>query len=148
MCVLRVNGLQFLPDDFLEHSPFETCAVFRAGEPQFPGQPEGRKNSSSGFHVDVSDASWATLEFQVRDAERFLLKHETEFRRLASFAGVEEICLDFPLDFRIGAETVAQSDTFPASFVRVAGQLGIALTFSLYAVSDSEESGENSSAND
>jgi hypothetical protein len=82
--------------------------------------------------VAVSDASWSNLPAQVRDAESFLSKHKREITRLSRFPGVEGLVLDFPIHLRIGRKVVAQFDLFPATLVRAAGKLGIALELSIY----------------
>ncbi len=138
MCVLRASGAKFDPDRFLEASPLESCKVFRRGDPPLPkSQPEGPRYETSGVTVDVSDAEWSDLPAQVADAERFLEANRGEIERLAQTPGVTDLTLDFPIELRIDGENVfAQFDRFPASLVRLAGALGLALELSTYPCSD------------
>ena len=133
MCVLRASGPRFAVDRFAEKTSLPVCNVYRRGEPRLPrSKPRGPKHKSSGITVVVSDASWSKLPAQVRDAERFLSKHKREIKRLSRFPGVDGLVLDFPIHLRIGRKVVAQFDRFPASLVRAAGQLGVALELSIY----------------
>jgi hypothetical protein len=133
MCVLRASGPRFAVDRFAERTSLPVHSVYRRGEARFPrSKPKGPKHKISGITVVVSDASWSKLPAQVRDAERFLSKHKREIRRLSRFPGVDGVVLDFPIHLRIGRKVVAQFDRFPASLVRAAGELGIALELSTY----------------
>jgi len=82
------------------------------------------------MNIAVSDAS--DLPSQIADAEKFLAQHSREIERLMRFPGVEGAILDFPINLRIGDRVVAQFDRFPASLVRAAGHLGLALELSIY----------------
>jgi hypothetical protein len=95
-------------------------------------QPNGPRHTSSGLTIVVSDAPWSNLPAQVRDAERFLSQHRREIMRLSRFPGMKGLVLDFPIHLRIGRKVVAQFDRLPASLVRAAGSLGIALELSIY----------------
>jgi hypothetical protein len=136
MCVLRAYGTEFEPDLFLAGTKLPSAFVFRRGEPRVPELPEGPKNEMSGIHFAVSEAPWTSLVGQVEDAERYLSTHKSALEKLRSFAGVERLCLDFPLDLRISDRTWMQSDTFPASLARLSGELGIDLEFSIYSRED------------
>jgi hypothetical protein len=138
MCVLRVNGEGFDPDEFLSGSSLAPCAVFRRGEPRLPhAKPDGPVHLSSGINFDVSDAEWDDVGQQMFDAEEFLRTHLTELKHLASAPGVTGMCLDFPVELRIGRNGIAtQSDRFPVSLVKLAGEIGLSLEFSIYPVEE------------
>jgi hypothetical protein len=138
MCVLRASGAEFDPEAFLGASPLEPCNVFRRGELRLPrSKPHGSRYEVSGIDIGVSDASWQDLPAQVADAERFLEANREEIGRLARIPGVTDLTLDFPIELRIdGENVVAQSDRLPASLVRLAGALGIAIELSIYPCSD------------
>ncbi|MDJ0865674.1 MAG: hypothetical protein QNK03_06175 [Myxococcota bacterium] len=138
MCVLRATGAEFDPDAFLEGSRLQPRKVFRRGDPRLPNsQPDGPRHQTSGIHIDVSEAQWSDLPGQVADAERFLSANRDEVERLAGAPGVTDLVLDFPIELRIDGEGVAaQFDRFPASLVRLAGALGLALELSTYPRSD------------
>ena len=132
MCVLRAYGAQFSVEDFLRGSTLFACQTYRRGEPRVPTRPDGKRWTTSGMNVAISDASWGDLPAQVVDAERFLRDNREEIRRLRAFPRVEGITLDFPIELRIGKSVWAQSDRFPASLVTIAGELGLNLELSIY----------------
>jgi hypothetical protein len=136
MCVLRAFGVEFDVDGFLRDSSLAPCAIHKRGTPRLPG----RVHKSSGINIVVSDASWSDLPSQIADAEQFLGKHSREVERLMRFRGVEGAVLDFPINLRIGDRVAAQFDRFPASLVRVAGRLGLALELSIYPAKSSSRS--------
>jgi len=137
MCVLRASGPDFDPDAFLESSILSPTKVWYRGEPRLPRtRPDGPVVETSGLNVAVSDAEWSDLPAQVEDAERFLAFQRVELERLAATPGVSDLVLDFPIELRIGGSIVAQFDRFPASLVRLAGELGLALELSLYPAKD------------
>ena len=137
MCVLRASGTDFDPETFLDPSPFEPSKIYRRGDPRLPeSRPNGPRYDTSGINVAVSEAPWSDLPAQVADAERFLEANRAELERLVQSPGVTDLTLDFPIELRIDGETVvAQFDRFPASLVRLAGTLGIALELSVYPCS-------------
>jgi hypothetical protein len=139
MCVLRVSGKHFDVDGQLASSGLTPYRVFRAGEPRWSSRPNGERHEVSGFTVDVSSASWASLAGQASDAVTFLKKHSDELTILRAAPGVEDMRLDFPVDLRIDRKTVmAQFDYFPPELVSLAGALGLGLELSIYPV-DLEE---------
>ena len=133
MCVLRVTGKEFAAEKYLALSGLPPCKVFLAGQPRLESRPDGERLEVSGFTVDVSRGSWASLRGQIPDAIAFLKEHEQALRMLRSAPGVEDIRLDFPVDLRIDRQTVmAQFDYFPPELVSRAGALGLGLELSIY----------------
>ena len=133
MCVLRVTGKQFDPESSLAVSGLTADKVFHAGEPRFSSRPKGERFAESGFRIEVSDASWASLSGQVSDAIRFLREHERDLARLRSTPGIDDMRLDFPVDLRIDRKNVmAQFDYFPPELVTRAGALGFGIELSVY----------------
>ena len=123
-CVLRAIGRSFDVDAFLSASAIAPDAVFHRGEPRAPGKPDGEKRAASGFNARIGESDVDDLEGQVQDAVRFLIEHEDELRRLGSFDGVEEVCLEFAIPRRAGA---VQSDVLPADLLWRAGALDLDL---------------------
>ena len=70
---------------------------------------------------------------QVADAVRFVEQNQAELARLVAFPGVEKVSLDFGIEER---DMAAQSERFPANLLRVMGNLGIWLEFTLYPCPD------------
>jgi hypothetical protein len=133
MCVLRVSGESFDAEKYLSLSGLTANRVFHAGEPRFTSKPDGKRNQSSGFSVDVSDAPWDSVRGQVEDAVAFLREHEPALTMLRSAPGVEDMRLDFAVDLRIDrVHIMAQFDYFPPELVARAGALGLGLEISVY----------------
>jgi hypothetical protein len=131
-CVLRAAGPNFNVEEFLATSTLVPSNTYRRGEPRLRTRPKGVRNQVSGLNISVSDARWADLPAQVADAERFLRENKQEISRLRSFPGVEGVSLDFPIYQRVGDTAWMQTDRFPASFVSIAGELGLELELSIY----------------
>lgn len=127
-CVLRVIGTDFEVDEFLKDSTLADAAVFHRGEERLAGA----KGAASGFNLEIGKGL-ADLGLQVQAARRFLRQHEDELRRLGSFDGVEEVCLDFTIRRRAGA---TQSDVFPADLLWQAGALDIDLVVTHHDAAD------------
>jgi hypothetical protein len=85
--------------------------------------------------VGVSDAEFGDMEQQTQDALAFLKEHEEEIARLARYAGVDGIELDFAV-YR--GDGFVESYRFPAELVAWAGRLGIALCVSSYNAPERE----------
>jgi hypothetical protein len=79
----------------------------------------------------VSDADGPTVDRQIRDALLFLKRHRAALARLRNQRGVDELTLDFGIWQRSGP---AQFDHFPAALISAAGELGMGLELSRYAV--------------
>ena len=131
-CVLRAAGADFEVDDFLAKSALSPCQVWHRGEPRTSDDHILR--DTSGFNVDVSTADWDDVDGQIKDAIKFLRKHATEITRLASARGVEKIICDFGTRRR--PELPMQGVYFPADLVRLAGELGVGLKASSYAMAE------------
>lgn len=130
-CVLRAIGTSFDVDAFLKDSPLDAGAAFRRGEPRVPGRPDSPPRAASGFNIAISEAG---LDDQISEAMHFLNEYEDELRRLGSFPGVEEVCLDFAV--RRGGDEDTRSTVFPAGLLWRAGALDIDLV-----VTDSDAGG-------
>ena len=78
----------------------------------------------------MSEAELSDLPAQIRDAVRFLSRHEEELQRLGRFEGVESVCLDFAIERR---DIAVQSDVFDADLLWRAGALDIDLVVSHYS---------------
>jgi hypothetical protein len=133
MCVLRVTGKQLDVDRHLAVSGLMPDKVFRAGEPRWMSQPDGKRYEVSGFTVEVSRGAWSRLDEQTNDATGFLKQHEDALTRLRADPDVEDMRLDFRVDLRIDRKDVmAQFDYFPPELVSRAGALGLGLEISVY----------------
>ena len=148
MCVLRASGGQFDVDEFMRDSKLSPYQVFHKGERLFPNSSRNKTCSEvSCLTVDVSKREWDDLPGQIGDAIGFLRRFHDELQRLVSFAGVEDVGLDFPHDLRIGRHGVAlQCYHLPSSLLREAGNLGVGIELSLYpAEGETDEPGDHES---
>jgi hypothetical protein len=136
-CVLRAIGTEFDVDAFVKDSQLAGTA-FHRGEPR----PTGGQRAASGLNVDVA-GGFDDLDAQIQAAAHFLLRHEDELRRLASFPGVEEVCLDFGLRT---PDRSAMSSVFPADFLWQSGALDIDLVVTHYEVATGVEAGGGEAA--
>jgi hypothetical protein len=127
-CVMRADGASFDAEAFFARTSLPVIAKHRAGEPRRPGVAPSTRSS---INVSVSDADFDNLEQQVQDAMHFLERHAPEVRRLVTFPGVEDVTLDFGLQRR---DVPAQSDSFPARLVALAGAVGVGITVSQYEI--------------
>jgi hypothetical protein len=81
------------------------------------------------FHAVASEADFSQLQVQIGDAVHFLEQNHAELARLVAFPGVERVSVDFGIEERVVA---AQSECFPPNLLRIAGNLGIWVEFTLY----------------
>jgi len=126
-CVMRVGG-SFDVEALCRATSLPIIAKHRAGEPRRPGSAP---SALSSVNVSVSDAAFDSLSNQVDDAMTFLEKRSEDVRRLVAFPGVRDVTLDFGVKRR---DVAAQSDSFPARLVSLAGVLGVGITFSQYEI--------------
>jgi hypothetical protein len=132
-CVLRAGGADFDTDAYLADSPFAHVSRYRRGEPRWPSF--SGTSRTSGFSVTISDADVGDLATQVDEAIAFLDQHEDELRRLGRFEGVEEMEIDFAVEWR---ELAVQTDWFPPELLWRAGALDIALRVTHYLAQQRE----------
>jgi hypothetical protein len=134
-CVLRARGANFAVDEFLSRSTLRPIVIARRGQPQYPGISTARAiPNDSGFHAVASEADFSDVKVQITEAIYFLQKNESELARLIAFPGVERVSLDFGIAER---EVAAQSESFPPELLRIAGNLGVWIEFTMYPCHDS-----------
>jgi hypothetical protein len=134
-CVLRAKGTNFAVDEFLSKSTLKPVVVFRRGQSQYPNSAPHRIPNASGFHAVASEADFSQLQVQIGDAVQFLEQNHAELARLIALPEVERVSLDFGIEER---DVAAQSECFPPNLLRIAGNLGIWLEFTLYPYQKSE----------
>ena len=131
-CVLRVSGLDFDVGHFWAASPWQeyTGGVFHRGTPS--GHPTKRVHEKSGFWFGISDCDEDQLEQQIQDSIEFLTEDRDELERLAAFPGVDEMYLSIGLIW--WADTICQTHSLPPKLMRLAGELGVEISLSIYGV--------------
>ncbi|MFT5292608.1 MAG: hypothetical protein ACI82F_004699 [Planctomycetota bacterium] len=133
MCTLRIYTPDIDADALTELCPLKPSSVFRKGEPRNRSNAKRGIHTASGICVPVSDAEWTDLPGQVVDAIQFLTQHESWLKQAGGLSGLSWFVLDFPIKLRIGEnEIVAQTDSFPPEFLRLAGNLGLGLELTTY----------------
>jgi hypothetical protein len=130
-CILRAGGKDFDPDAFLADSALTDPVVHRRGERLLGG----KEVTKPSFNVTVSDAGMDDLDGQIDEAIAFLDRHEDELRRLGRYDGVEDVTIDFGIQWR---DVVAQFDWFPPELLWRAGALDIGLCVSHYMTQEKE----------
>jgi hypothetical protein len=131
MCVLRVTGERFKPDDFLARSSLVPMEVFHAGQQAIPRSRGDLR--TSGFIVAISDLSWSDLAGQVDEVVTFLKRNRAELLRLAGDETAEDIRLRFPTKLRLEPDNViAQLDYLPSELIAEAGGLRMGIELALY----------------
>ena len=130
-CVLRVSGPEFDPDDCLPMAGLRPYRTWRRGDPlAATGRRSQRYHTDGGFCCGVSGVD-GDLGRQVIDAGAFLVRHRSDLQRLTASAAVA--CeLDFGVWCRVGVAVTVQSERLPASFLLLAGELGVSVTITLY----------------
>ena len=137
-CILRASGQFFASRSYARRTTLSVVSVYVRGELRLPRtKPSGKRHTTSGVNIEVSNADFTNLKRQIRDAVAFLTQHRLALRRLARIAGVETMTLDFGIADR---DVAVQSDYFPPELITAAGALGIGIEISRYA-SNGDESG-------
>ena len=138
--ILRASGAKFDVDAFVGESTLLIDRVYRVGEPVFPASnPEGRKCKRSGLTVVASDVDFEDYKLQMKESFFFMRDHADELKRLATFVGLQSLCIDF------GANIYPPgwcSFRFPHPLMKMAGDLGIDLELSVYPCEPDEETEE------
>lgn len=134
-CVLRISGENLDLEDALAAVSFQPYRAYSKGQPR--SRRPGQLHTESGFCVRAASGDPAPDEDmprQIAEAEAFLTRHASELQR---FQGVATATLDFGCFCRIGTvrdgqEIVTHFERFPASLLKLCGDLDIALEISLY----------------
>ncbi len=138
-CVLNAAGAQFDVDAFRGDSPWlELASIFYRGDTtNLRSRPVQER---SGLAVGISDSDQDDLETQIRDATEFLQEESAEIERLAAFPGVDSLELSIGLFWC--RDSLCQFHTLPSAFLRLAGELGVAVTLCVYGLSEDEREAE------
>jgi hypothetical protein len=122
-CTLRAIGRDLDVEAFLETSCLRGEGVYRRDTPRLDGEPGGPLRSASGFSVSVA-VGVDDDEALMQEVVMFLADNEAELRRLGSFEGVEEVCLEVVIPCQGPGMSVT---VFPADLLWRAGALDIDL---------------------
>jgi hypothetical protein len=128
-CVLRIESATTNVESLVRASGLRPIVIHRRGQPRVSGG--SALSPSSGFNVDVSKSNGG-IEKQVRDAVRFLNRHEAGLRRLRRCKNYKGMTLDFGLYDRATDERPWPSYRLPAALLKLAGTLEIGIDLSFY----------------
>ena len=136
-CPLRIVGKDFDVDAFLAKTKLTPEGKFYRGGPRYKSRPEGEKLERSGLAIMASEADFGDLDKQVEDVIAFLTAHKSQLALIAETPGIEHAWLDFGIHSRIGKDNVSvQVDVFSPELVKLAGELGLAIMLSNYAIEE------------
>jgi hypothetical protein len=108
--------------------------VLRVSGSHLIAPPElGAEKTRYGLIADVGHED-SEFKAQLREAEQFLTQHKAALFTLTTAPGFETAELDFGV-WNKAPEIMAQSHSFPAELVALAGQCGVGLTVSMYLAS-------------
>ncbi len=125
-CVLRVSGVAFDVDKFLEGSDFKPSVVYHKGQRRRPASRGIQM--SSGFNVVISDSE--EPDEQVKSALAFLKKHRQDLLRLMKARGIS-VTIDFACAQK---EYLVRMAHLPTELLSAAGAFGIDIDVSFYLV--------------
>jgi hypothetical protein len=133
-CYLRIWG-KFDPEAVAAEAGLEADDYWKEGQ----NSSRGKVHEDSGMQLCVSDAEFREYRKQFAEAEQFLLRHFESIRAVTGHPDYLEGYLDF------GFEQPGKPAFFrrvPASLIRLAAVLRLAIELSFYAVSASDDSAD------
>lgn len=89
----------------------------------------------SGAKFEVSEADMDLFELQIDEAISFLQENQGDILKISSFAGVEDVILDFAI-----GDTFTHTDNLSPKFLSVVGNLGIGVALSHYPTCEDDKS--------
>ena len=133
-CIFRVCGNKLDIESLLSIVALKPDRVWRRGEPR-------RKNNDkvhtlSGATFTASGADFSEFDVQVEDATRFLEDNHQDILTMVTFEGVEDVRLDFGIEFR---DIAIHGDFLPNHFLRAAGGAGVSVLLSHYPCPDEDD---------
>jgi len=129
-CYLRAFGRNFDVDAFASDTGIQLVDRFRRGEPR--NRASKVLNETSGVVIEISDAKFADFEQQMRDAIEFLRSSRYEVSRVAEYAGVEDVYIDFGVRW---PRDPVESWSFEPEIIELLSGLGVGLVLTQYPVS-------------
>lgn len=132
-CVLRIEGVNFRVDEFLNETGLHAFKVWRTGEPIHSFTKKEMYCAANGCNIDISTADFDEFDLQKSDAIRFLTDKHVQLQRLSEFGllKTEIPVLDFGVHTRMILSGV-QVDMFQPELLRLAGSLNFAIELSQY----------------
>ena len=123
-CILRVDGPEFDPDEFLATSDLVADTIYRRGELR----RGDAIHTTGGFTASVSEAD--DHGRQVQDAIAYLRDHSGALERLRDQPGVT-VMLDFGDDFPAD-KLMGRYYRLPLALIELCASTGIEIELSVY----------------
>jgi len=136
-CIFRVCGDNLDIESLLSIVALQPDRVWRRGEPR--RKNKDKVHTFSGATFTASGADFSEFDVQVEDATRFLEDNHQDVLTMVAFEGVEDVRLDFGIEFR---DVAIHGDFLPNHFLRAAGAAGISVLLSHYPCPDEDDQSE------
>jgi hypothetical protein len=132
-CILRINGISFDVDDFLNETGLIAYLQFKTGD-DIGFKKKGKvKYETNGCSFDLSTAEFDNFEKQKADTISFLTTHFDKLKKVRSFGlDLDEIPV---IDFAIESDTEiypVQNDYLQPELLKLAGDLSFGIKISHY----------------
>jgi|TARA_R110002111_G_scaffold48505_1_gene86101 hypothetical protein len=130
-CILRIDGIKFQVDDFLESTELKPYKIYRIGEKLKIGK---RKfEDSNGCFFDLSKADFNDFEQQRKDALKFLKTHFDQLKTVFDFGLTKDDKprIDFGITTRMN-DVAVQCDYLEPELLKLAGNLNFGIEISQY----------------
>jgi hypothetical protein len=132
-CYLAIVGKKLDINAFIKKSKLRGYTKSYKGEPIFKSKPEGEKRAYSLISIQTSKADFNDLKKQIADTIRFLRRNKEKLSHIELTKEIDYAILDFGIMLRIDRKKVlTQSDIFPKSLLKLAGDLGLDIELSIY----------------
>jgi hypothetical protein len=136
-CNLTLWGANFNVDAFIKKCGFTADSIGRRGEPVYKSKPDGRKFDGSSCTIEVSGAEFNAFNQQVSDVISYLKNNREALKHIPKAEGLEYAVLDFGVSFN-PPNGFYQSQRLSAELVKLAAEINIGITISMYAPSEEE----------
>ena len=134
-CMLRLGGKELDVKSLIRSFNLEVSKVWIKGEAKFRNRPD-KLNTNSGLNIIVSDAEFNEFSLQKEQAEVYLSDNLEQLKKVVQYQGVDNVYIDFGIEWR---DVYIQSDYFPASLVKLAGEIGLGIEITQYSPEGSDE---------
>lgn len=130
-CVLRLIGEYFDVDSFEKECNVQFSKKTHKGEPMFKTKPDDKRViPQSSLSVTTSEAEFDDLDGQIKDTIKYLEANYDDLSIIQKTSDIEYAFLDFGIDSE--RKRFCQDVAFPPELVKLAGELKIGLTVSIY----------------
>ena len=134
-CNLTILGEKLDVDELISKSKLRGYTKHYIGQPMFKSKPNGKKLIHSGIGTQTSKADFDNLDKQIKDTIKYLKTHAEKLSIIKQTKEIDFAVLDFGINLRIDKKKILlQSDRFPSELLKLAGDLGLDIELSVYAI--------------